>query len=247
MPDIELKRAYKIFKNTESDDIVIDAAKERYVEEIDEVKEFSKEIYEKLFKPEKIKKPASVPTTTAEQMEINIKETSPNAVNSIMRPKLSNEIEKPSNIFKDMRYSYTIDKIKAKKVFNNHQNLCLTGDFFDKTIGVNYQDKNLISNWNSGIEYEPMHNGVKAYTNYRVHGQNYGVSIYTGKNNTGISAFAKYQLNSHSNIQVNVSSYKNDSAFKIEYQKKGDENITAGVYGSTKYKEVGVLFRLTTF
>lgn len=247
MPDNELKNAYNVFKDTNSDEFVFNALKKGYSDEIKILKKIPENFVEKVFNKDEKNITKTTPTFSSEQVEENIKE-SPNAVRTVMRPEVES-VEKKSHLFSNLKYDVSLDKLEVKKRLNNSETFSLVSDNFDKAVGVSYKKQIGNAVWKSGLEYEPFDEGFKLTTNYQIKGQAYSAKLYIDEENYGVNLGGKYKIDKNSQVKFSGSLFKTDSAVKIEYQTEDRQGnkTSIGLYGSTKYKEIGVTFRMTTF
>lgn len=256
MPDKEIEKFVNTLKDTDADRVILRTTEEKYATQITNVTETAQEtatmLWDKVrgkksFNVNKTNPTNSTPTLLNEQIEANIKEKTPNAVNTVMRPDLPG-VQKKSNFFKGVSYDVSLDSVEANKEIGNNLKLGTNIDVFDKSIGANLE-----KSYNNGsvkikgdIEYEPLDNAAKMSLNYSAPNNSIYGSAYLNKENPGVNAGYYNKINKHSSLGASVSIFKDDAAFNANYKKtfKDNTNLTMGVYGSTRNKEIGVTARI---
>ena len=95
MPDKEIEKFVNTLKDTDADRVILRTTEEKYATQITNVTETAQEtatmLWDKVrgkksFNVNKTNPTNSTPTLLNEQIEANIKEKTPNAVNTVMRP-----------------------------------------------------------------------------------------------------------------------------------------------------------------
>ena len=247
MPDKNLKNAYNVAKATDSDDFLLKAVRDEFADELKFLAGIPEELYDKFIRKDINLKSPSVSTLAAEQIEEGVK-TPPDATKIVMRPKFTS-VEKPSHFFSDIKYNVSLDKVKVKKKLDKQNSIALVGDVFDKSVGVAHVRNKGWTLWKSGIEFEPKDCAFNLKTEFRADKQCYKAAVYLNDKNSGVNIGICRDLNKNGKIYINGSVFESDAACKIEYQAKEQDGskTSFGVYGSTKYNELGVFFRVTTF
>ena len=140
------------------------------------------------------------------------------------------------------------NSVEANKEIGNNLKLGTNIDVFDKSIGANLEKtyNNGSVKIKGGIEYEPLDNAAKMSLNYSAPNNSIYGSAYLNKENPGVNAGYYNKINKHSSLGASVSIFKDDAAFNANYKKtfKDNTNLTMGVYGSTRNKEIGVTARI---
>lgn len=257
MPDNRLKAFVNTIKNTDSDEVILDAVKSEYFAEIGSAVNLGKDILDKAKnKFHDLKKDSkqldnpeeqTTPTFQREQFGNQLQKTERDAVSTVMRPDVP-EYNKKSKLFKDLDYSVGADGVTAVKDVNGNTDITASLDIFDKSAGLGFAkqldgERTKIS---GSIEYEPLDNAIEGNAGYNDGRNNLTGSIYLKEGNPGISADFAKTINSKTTINVSASVFKSDAAFKAEFDTKlkDNTNLSVGAYGSTKYKEIGVTARM---
>lgn len=247
MPD-KLDLFYKVLKENDGDDQILDAVQEQYQGEINTVERKAEDIGEMVLKkiiPDK-EKPESVPTLTTERIEDNVRRTTPDATATAMRPSFP-VIKQTSRFFKDLKYDVSLDGVEATHRLGNCMSLSSNLDVFDKMVGFNFErEYNSQVRFKTGVEYEPFHNSGKLKASYSTRDLNVYGNVYLNKDNPGINAGYSRRINFNSSFSTSVGIFKEDAAIYANYNKQFQDKsqLSVGAYGSTKYKEIGLTARL---
>lgn len=254
--DTKLKLFLKAIEDTDSDKVLIKAAESQYSSEIETVKTKAEDLVEtagnklrgsKGFNEKKLNPTGTAPTLVTEQIESNIKDRTPNAENTVMRPNLPG-VSKNSTFFKGMSYDVSLDEIEATKKLGNGLNVGANIDVFDKSIGAGIE-----KNYNNGkvqlkggVEYQPLDKAGKLKMDYTTSQSAISGTVYLNKENSGINANYFNKLSKTSEVGASVSVFQHDTAFRADYKKtfKDKSTLTMGLYGTTKSREIGVSARI---
>ena len=260
-PDVgdNFKMFLRVLDDNDGDDIMLDAALDSYSTELDILERRGLDILEtigngakKLFGKKKAVAPdylnpaGTVPTTTDEAVEHQLKRKVNTAADVVFRPEVPS-VEKKSTFFKDVNYDVSIDKFSAMKKLTPNLEAGTVVDYFDKAIGVQLKKSpdGSYTTLKGSIEYEPFDNTLQIKSSYHMPLNSIEAKVYLNKGNPGAAAEFSKQISKKTYIKANASWFKSDAAFEIDYKTKlkDDSYITIGAYGSTYYKETGMRFR----
>lgn len=245
--DNEFEKAYKLARATDSDDVFFNTLEKAYANQIDFLKGLPEDLYVKLTQKKEPKKPDAVSTLASEQVEDNVRNTTPDAMSTVMRPEF--KTTEKASLLSDLKYHISLNKVKAEKKLNKDESVYAVTDFFDKSVGLEYEKKQEGVIWKTGLEYDPFDSSTKLTTNYSYAKRSYKASIYADKDNYGVNLGYSCKATKDSKFVINTSLFKSDSAARLEYRKQmnNGDNIGVGAYWSSKYKEAGVTFRWSNF
>ena len=246
-----------IINNSDSDKVILESAEKEYSKEIKTItkgaEDFAKDAWEKITSRKsfdtRVTNPThSTPTFIDQQIESNIKDKKPSAVNAVMRPELP-KVEKKSEFFKDVKYYVSLDEVEAKKKLNNNLTLGSSIDIFDKSIGTSLEKQygNGDIRLKGQVEYRPFDNSCCLNVNYSTPQKNIYGNVDLNKDNPGVNAGYYNRINKRTFLGINAGIYKDDAAFEVNYKKQfinDKSNLTMGFFGSTRYKEIGLRARI---
>ncbi len=253
------KMFFRVMSDNDGDDMLLDAAVDSYSTEIGILERRGKDILDtlekgakKLFNKKKAVAPdylnpaGTVPTTTPEAVEHQIKKKGNSAADAVFRPETPS-VEKKSSFFKDVKYDVSVDEFSAMKKITPTAEAGTVVDYFDKSIGLKYENKSPggYTTFKSELEYEPFDNTLQVSSSYSMPNSSVDGRVYLNKDNPGVSAGYSQRINKNSYLRANVSCFKSDAAFEVSYKSKLKDNsyLSVGAYGSTYHKETGVRLR----
>ena len=250
------KMFFRVMSDNNGDDMLLDAAMDSYSSELSLLERRGQDILEtigdgakRLFSKKKAAAPdylnptGAVPTTSAEQLEHQIKRKSSSAADAVFRPE-SPSVEKKSTFLKDVTYDVSVARFSAMKEITPTFQAGTVVDYFDKSVGLRCQNST-----NGGhtvlkgeIEYEPFDNTVKISSSYNMPKSYIDGRVYLNKDNPGVSAGYTKQISDKACFRANASWFKSDAAFEVSYKAKLKDAsyFSVGAYGSTYHNEIGV-------
>ena len=253
------KLFFKVMSANDGDDMLLDAAAESYSTELGILERRGQDILETLEKgakkifnkdkavaPDYLNPAGTVPTTTPEAVEHQIKKKGNTAADVVFRPETPS-VEKKSTFFKDVKYDVSIDEFSAMKKITPTAEAGTVVDYFDKSVGLKYQQKSPggYTTFKGEVEYEPFDNTLQVSSSYTVPQHSIDGRVYLNKENPGVSAGYSQRINKNTYLRANASWFKSDTAFEVSYKSKLKDNsyLSVGAYGSTYHKETGVRLR----
>lgn len=190
----------------------------------------------------------TVPTTSIERLEESVKAKSPTALNTVMQAEHclggNNDAKIFDNIGFRLRDAHELQL--RKKTKENKTTTLYVDPLFDNAIGTSFEKRyNSTSKIYYYGEYDFKDNEGNFGLRYTDKSCSLGTNIFVGEN-YGVNFSGHKHIDKYSKIKGSTSVFDDGAAFKIEYEKFGKNNtyISAGVYGSTEKKEIGIIGRI---